>query len=157
MSLRPFAVFLLAVTGVLLAQTAPAHKPAAKKTAAKKTTAPVRKTGTTVARASSSTTKKRTVAAKRVAAPPRQLAPTADRYKEIQSALAAKGYLKSEPNGVWDAQSQDAMKRYQVDQKQQPTGKLTAASLIGLGLGPKTALMGAAPVSPAESAAETKP
>jgi hypothetical protein len=31
------------------------------------------------------------------------------------------------------------MKRYQTDSKQDPTGKLTAAALIGLGLGPSTA------------------
>ena len=36
------------------------------------------------------------------------------------------------------------MKRFQADQKQDPSGKLTAASLIGLGLGPQTALMSTA-------------
>jgi hypothetical protein len=40
---------------------------------------------------------------------------------------------------VWDSESADAMKRYQTDEKQDPSGKITAASLIGLGLGPKTA------------------
>ena len=68
---------------------------------------------------------------------PRQAVPTPDRYKEIQQALVSKGYLKSEPTGAWDAASVDAMKRFQADQKQDPTGKLTAASLIDLGLGPK--------------------
>ncbi len=59
----------------------------------------------------------------------------------------AKGYLKSEPSGVWDADSVDALKRYQADQNQDPTGKLTAAALIGLGLGPKTALMTTPPAT----------
>jgi len=76
---------------------------------------------------------------KRATYQPRQAAPTPDRLREIQSALAAKGYLQSEPTGVWDAQSVDAMKRYQADEKQDPSGKITAASLIGLGLGPQTA------------------
>ncbi|MDE3196070.1 MAG: peptidoglycan-binding protein, partial [Acidobacteriota bacterium] len=67
---------------------------------------------------------------------PRQLSPTPERYKEIQQALADKGYLKSDPSGVWDADSIDAMKRFQADRKQDPTGKLTAAGLIDLGLGP---------------------
>jgi hypothetical protein len=69
----------------------------------------------------------------------RQSAPTPERYKEIQQALADKGYLKSAPNGVWDAQSMDALRQFQTDQKLSPTGKLSSASLIALGLGPKTA------------------
>jgi peptidoglycan hydrolase-like protein with peptidoglycan-binding domain len=73
------------------------------------------------------------------------MAPTPDRYREIQQALIDKGYLKSEPNGVWDAQSQDALRQFQTDRKLSPTGKLSAASLIALGLGPKT---GAASASP---------
>jgi len=67
----------------------------------------------------------------------RQSVPTPERYKEIQEALASKGYLKTEPNGVWDAQSQDAMKQFQNDHQLTPTGKLSAASLIRLGMGPK--------------------
>lgn len=78
---------------------------------------------------------------------PSQAAPSPERYREIQSALAEKGYLKSEPNGVWDADSIDAMKRYQADQKQDPSGKITAASLIGLGLGSSTA----SPLPPAQT------
>jgi peptidoglycan hydrolase-like protein with peptidoglycan-binding domain len=70
-------------------------------------------------------------------APPRQAAPTPERYKEIQKALADKGYLKSEPSGVWDAESIDAMRQYQTDRNLEPTGKLSAAALIDLGLGPK--------------------
>jgi len=67
------------------------------------------------------------------------MAPTPERYKEIQQALAEKGYLKSEPNGVWDAQSTDALRQFQTDKQLSPTGKLSSASLIALGLGPKTA------------------
>ena len=69
----------------------------------------------------------------------RQQAPTADRYRQIQQALVDKGYLKSEPSGVWDADSTDAMQRFQSDQQLPPTGKITSASLIGLGLGGKSA------------------
>ena len=67
------------------------------------------------------------------------MAPTPERYKEIQQALVEKGYLKSEPNGVWDAQSTDALRQFQTDKQLSPTGKLSSASLIALGLGPKTA------------------
>jgi hypothetical protein len=69
----------------------------------------------------------------------RQLSPTPERYKEIQQALVDKGYLKSEPNGVWNAESAAALTQFQTDQKLSPTGKLSSASLIALGLGPKTA------------------
>jgi putative peptidoglycan binding protein len=67
-----------------------------------------------------------------------QAAPTPERYKEIQQALVSKGYLKGEPNGVWDADSTDAMRRFQTDNKLDPSGKLNSRSLIGLGLGPQT-------------------
>jgi hypothetical protein len=154
MNFRSFVLFFAVgvATGVVLAQTAPVNKPVsqnavttkkavAKKAVAKKAAAPVGKASTTATRTTSRTPIKKRTVTKRVAVQPRQSAPTPDRYKEIQNALAAKGYLKSEANGVWDAQSVDAMKRYQADQKEEPTGKLTAASLIGLGLAPKTALL----------------
>ncbi len=66
-----------------------------------------------------------------------QQAPTPDRYKEIQQALASKGYLQSEPNGQWGPESADALKRFQADQNLMPDGKINSLSLIALGLGPK--------------------
>jgi peptidoglycan hydrolase-like protein with peptidoglycan-binding domain len=66
-----------------------------------------------------------------------QQAPTPDRYKEIQQALVDKGYLHSEPNGEWGADSAEALKRFQADQNLTPDGKLNSLSLIAMGLGPK--------------------
>ena len=66
-----------------------------------------------------------------------QMAPTPDRYKEIQGALAAKGYGAGDSNGVWGPQWTSSLKRYQQDQKLEPSGKLTSLSLITLGLGPR--------------------
>jgi putative peptidoglycan binding protein len=66
-----------------------------------------------------------------------QQAPTTDRYKEIQRALATKGYLQGEPKGEWGADSVDALKRFQADQNLTPDGKLNSLSLIAMGLGPK--------------------
>jgi hypothetical protein len=63
--------------------------------------------------------------------------PDADRLREIQQAMADKGYFKGEVNGVWTADSVDALKRFQSEQKLMPDGKINALSLIGLGLGPK--------------------
>ena len=68
----------------------------------------------------------------------RQMAPTQERYKEIQDALAAKGYLKPEDaTGGWNQNSVDALKRFQADQKIESSGKINSLSLIALGLGPK--------------------
>jgi hypothetical protein len=68
----------------------------------------------------------------------RQLTPSSDRYREIQTALVAKGYLKEDHvTGSWDAASTDALKRFQADQKIDSNGKINSLSLIALGLGPK--------------------
>ena len=68
----------------------------------------------------------------------RQHSPTSDRYKEIQQALASKGYLQPEtPTGVWDDRSVSALKKFQQDQNLAPSGKLDSLSIIALGLGPK--------------------
>lgn len=85
--------------------------------------------------AASKTTKgKRTI---RRASAPRQLAPTKERYQQIQQALASKGYFSGDPNGVWGPDSTESLKRFQADQNLSPDGKLTSLSLIALGLGPK--------------------
>ena len=80
---------------------------------------------------------------------PTPAVPSADRYKEIQSALAQKGYLRSEATGAWDAESIDAMKRFQKDQNLDADGKLSSLSIIALGLGPKRTLTASTPASPA--------
>jgi hypothetical protein len=104
---------------------APASKASAPRAPASKTTASSRRGG-----------KKAPVS--RVTWRNRQLAPTPDRYKEIQSALAAKGYLKPEDaNGTWNQASADGLKRFQSEQNIESTGKINSLSLIALGLGPK--------------------
>jgi peptidoglycan hydrolase-like protein with peptidoglycan-binding domain len=67
----------------------------------------------------------------------RQMAPTLERYRQIQEALATKGYLRPEDaTGVWSTNSVDALKRFQMEQKIDPSGKINSLSLIALGLGP---------------------
>ena len=81
-----------------------------------------------------------------------QTAPTPDRIKEIQSALAKAGSYKGEPTGKWDDNTSEAMKRFQVSNGLMPTGKLGALSLQKLGLGSESAGHGAPrPVPPAAS------
>ncbi len=68
----------------------------------------------------------------------RQLAPSPERYKEIQDALVAKGYLRPEDEGAgWNQASMDALKRFQVEQNIEASGKINSLSLIALGLGPR--------------------
>ncbi len=67
----------------------------------------------------------------------RQQAPTPERYRQIQAALASRGYFGGEANGSWGTDSVAALKRFQQEQNLTPTGKLDSVSLIALGLGPK--------------------
>jgi peptidoglycan hydrolase-like protein with peptidoglycan-binding domain len=108
----------------------------------------------TTARAKKSSSKRRAASSKRRRATTwrnRQLQPTAERYAEIQRALADKGYLKGEPNGKWGPESVDALRSFQRDQNLEPSGKIDSVSLIALGLGPKYQTA-AAPPSPSDSA-----
>jgi hypothetical protein len=68
----------------------------------------------------------------------RQMSPSTDRYREIQQALAAKGYLSpDDATGSWNATSADALKKFQSEQNIDASGKINSLSLIALGLGPK--------------------
>lgn len=97
-------------------------------------TASSRKPGTT-AKSASSRGKK--TAGKRVTWRNRQLSPSPDRYREIQGALAAKGFLKPEDaTGTWNQASSDALKKFQAEQNLESNGKINSLSLIALGLGP---------------------
>ena len=68
-----------------------------------------------------------------------QTAPTPARISEIQSALAAQGTYKGQPNGKWDNATAQAMKDYQSAHGLTPTGKLDALTLQKLGLGSEIA------------------
>ncbi len=79
----------------------------------------------------------------------RQAAPSADRYREIQSALAARGYLKPEDaTGTWNQASIDALKKFQAEQNLDSSGKINSLSLIALGLGPRRDAVAAVPKPP---------
>ena len=76
---------------------------------------------------------------KRKARPRVQTAPTTARISEIQSALAAQGAYKGQPNGKWDNATMQAMKDYQSSHGLTATGKLDALTLQKLGLGSEIA------------------
>jgi len=108
--------------------------------APKKTTAPSSK-GTTAKKSGASSSKKTTASRKTRRPTTRSYAsaqrqPTKERYREIQQALADRGYLSGPTDGNWGKESVEALKRFQQDQNLKADGKLNSLSLIALGLGP---------------------
>jgi peptidoglycan hydrolase-like protein with peptidoglycan-binding domain len=140
------------------ASKAPASKSAVSKAGASKSVASrgtaskaaASKTGAKTA-SKTGTKSHKTVVARR---PPTQQQPTADRYKEIQQALADKGYFQGPADGAWNTGSVEALKRFQKDQNLDPDGKIGSLSLIALGLGPKS---GEATPPAAKNGAEALP
>ena len=78
-----------------------------------------------------------------------QQTPTAERYAEIQKALADRGYYSGPVNGQWSPDCVDALKRFQQDQKIAADGKIGSLSLIALGLGPNHDSVGDLAAKPA--------
>ncbi len=109
--------------------TQTASKPPASRESSAKAAAPRKKTG---ARKTSS----RRGRFRRARGPK---APTAERIREIQSALARAGTYSQEPNGKWDAASIEALKRFQSANGLKPIGKFDAPTLQKLGLGSEIA------------------
>jgi peptidoglycan hydrolase-like protein with peptidoglycan-binding domain len=110
-----------------------------KKTSAPKVTHATTKTATT-AKASTKSTVKHPVGSKSkktVVVARRPLQPSPERLKEIQQALASRGYFNNEPDGTWGPASIEALRRFQHDQNLVEDGKIGSLSLIALGLGPK--------------------
>ena len=123
---------LVILGAVLLLSAAPVFSSPRKKASQDPTTA----SGTSAAKARTAPTKK--ASAKRTKTRRRergQKAPTPERIREIQTALAREGAYTGEPNGKWDAASVEAMKRFQAAHGLNPTGKFDALSLQKLGLG----------------------
>jgi peptidoglycan hydrolase-like protein with peptidoglycan-binding domain len=63
--------------------------------------------------------------------------PGSERIREVQQALVDRGYLRTEPTGSWNAESMEALKRFEAEQKVRVDGKIDSKMLIALGLGPK--------------------
>jgi len=82
--------------------------------------------------------------------------PSSERYREIQQALADKGYYTAEVNGSWDSASIEALNRFKTDQKLRADGKLCSLSLIALGLGPKYEAVNVEQPSPASVSADQR-
>lgn len=98
---------------------------------AKPNAAPAKGSSKSETQAKSKTKSSRT----RQARAPVQNAPTPDRIQEIQQALSSHGF-PVDSTGALDVPTVDALRRFQEQQKLEPTGKLNSLTLIGLGLGP---------------------
>lgn len=86
------------------------------------------------------------------------MTPSPERYKEIQQALIDKGYFQGSATGAWGSDSTEALRRFQQDQKLEPTGKLDSLSLIALGLGPRrTATLSSTPSDTASTLSTREP
>lgn len=99
------------------------------------------------ATAATSTSAKRKGKKSRTSARSYQQVPTPERYKEIQDALARKGFFQGDANGQWGADSVDALKRFQTSQNLGADGKINSLSLIALGLGPNHLTASAKPAT----------
>jgi hypothetical protein len=161
--LRSKAIVLVLAFSTALAMwaatPAPKGKAAAKKTAAKKSAKSAAKSSKSAPRSKSAAKKaasgKKSASAKQASSKKSsgkrtsaktasssyrrsaQREPDAERYKEIQQSLADKGYFTGPVNGTWNADSVEALKRFQRDENIGDDGKLGSLSLIALGLGPK--------------------
>src|SRR5215467_8867921 len=127
--MKKLLAFAAMIAMVLLALSADAEPPVKKKAPAKKGAAKTatRKGATTAAKKGAPG--KKGPAKKGVTWRNRQLAPTPQRYHEIQDALVAKGYLKSEDaTGAWNQNSIDALKKFQSEQHLEPSGKINSLS-----------------------------
>jgi peptidoglycan hydrolase-like protein with peptidoglycan-binding domain len=135
--------------GILIAQETPAaktkpaasksrsHKKSTHKATTQKSSAPKPATQPVPhSKSSKSSKSKKTVVTTRRSS---QQQPTPERYKEIQQALADRGYFNAPADGNWGPESVDALKRFQREQNLTDDGKLGSLSLIALGLGPKRA------------------
>jgi hypothetical protein len=136
------ALFFLAVPDLLGAaqRKKPAYRPV--KTAAHKVSSRATPHKSSKAVRSSRTTHSRRSTHGRTAVRARShsygpLSPTPERYREIQQALADKGFFKGAIDGNWGADSVQALKDFQQSANLDVDGKLGALSLIELGLGPK--------------------
>lgn len=131
----------VAAAGVGAQSTASASKAKAsgsKAVAGSSSTTNVKKTG------------KKSTARRRVVG---QRAPTPERIREIQTALAGAGAYAAKPTGQWDAATVAALKKFQKDKGLAPDGKLDARTLQALGLGSQVAGVAAPrpPVAPPSS------
>jgi len=61
-----------------------------------------------------------------------------ERARQIQQALIHENYLSGDPSGKWDAESQQAMQKFQADHGWQTKIMPDSRALIKLGLGPAT-------------------
>lgn len=150
-TIAALAIVVAAASGAVNPPAKKKAAPAKHSVAAKKPMTPLQKSVAKKRAVTSASARKKTPAKPAVTWRNRQLQPTQERYKEIQTALASKGYLQAEQaTGAWDQNSADALKQFQTAQNLDASGKINSLSLIALGLGPKHEAAPVQAVQPAE-------
>ncbi len=95
-----------------------------------------------------------------------QQRPAPERIQEIERALVEKGFMTAEPDVNWDQATTDAVKRFQLSENLPADGRLSALTLIALGMAkpistpapaPLAALAPPVPAIPPAPAPEPKP
>jgi hypothetical protein len=143
----------IGIVMVALAWGAPPPQAATKKNAPKQAPKPATRQGTkTSGSRTAASRQSKKPAAPRTTWRNRQTVPSPERYREIQEALVAKGYMsQEEAAGNWGDSSTAALKKFQADQNLETTGKINSLSLIALGLGPKRDTPPTPPKPPAQT------
>lgn len=133
------ALLGFAVTVSLLTAAPATQKHSHAKSAKPSSSSKTRTTRSTAKHTSSRSHSRRRRSRRHVAARPSfQLHPGPERYKQIQQALADRGFFKGDVNGVWGSDSVDALRRFQTARNiSDNEGKINALSLNALGLGAK--------------------
>ena len=85
-----------------------------------------------------------------------QQRPAPERVQEIERALVEKGFMTAEPDVNWDQATTDAVKRFQQSENLPADGRLSALTLIALGMAKPTTVT-ATPASLAAPAATPPP
>ena len=80
--------------------------------------------------------------------------PAPERYRQIQQALADRGFFEGPIDGNWGPPSVDALKRFEHAENIEEDGRMNAQALIHLGLGPQRAA--AVQAEPAQTPAEPR-
>ena len=75
-----------------------------------------------------------------------QQRPAPERVQEIERALVEKGFMTAEPDVNWDQATTDAVKRFQQSENLPADGRLSALTLIAMGMAKPTTAT-AAPAS----------
>jgi peptidoglycan hydrolase-like protein with peptidoglycan-binding domain len=117
-------------------KSASTHKPVASKSKGKTAASTHQATKSQSARSRTTSTRTTSHKGKRSKKVKGQQKIDGERTHQIQEALIRQHYMTGEPNGKWDASTEEALRRFQADNGWQNKTVPDSRALIKLGLGP---------------------